>query len=237
MNCGVVVVAAGAGRRLGGRKEKLFLPLGGKPLLARTLLSFQRSVGVDEIVLVASPAVEKRYRREVEGRVSLSKVAAVVRGGPRRQDSVYLGLLAFSSPPRLVLIHDGDRPFITLDLIAEVIEHALPEGAMAAVPAKDTIKWSEDGCVNRTLDRSRVWLAQTPQGFPYPEILAAHREARKRNREVTDDASLLEERGRKVLIIPGSYDNIKVTTPEDIELARAIYRRRQDHSAAPPGEN
>ena len=98
---------------------------------------------------------------------------------------------------------------------------------MVAVPAKDTIKWSEGACIKKTLDRSRIWLAQTPQGFPYREILEAHREARKRKRQVTDDASLLEEKGRKILIIPGSYDNIKVTTPEDIELARAIYKRRQ----------
>ena len=228
MSCGVIVVAAGEGRRLGGGGDKLFIPLGGRPLLACTLLNFQHCPGVDQIILVTSSQVEERYLREIEEGLDLSKVIAIVRGGARRQDSVYRGLTAFSSPPEIVLIHDGDRPFISPDLIGEVIKQISPRGgAMAAVPAKDTVKWSEGTYIKKTLDRSRIWLAQTPQGFLYREILQAHQEARERNRQVTDDAALIEERGGKIKIVPGSYDNIKVTTPEDIELARAIYRRQR----------
>lgn len=136
MKCGVVVVAAGEGRRLGGGGDKLFILLGGRPLLAHAILNFQHCPGVDEIVLVASSRVEERYRREIEEGLDLSKVTAIVRGGARRQDSVYRGLTAFSSPPEIVLIHDGDRPFISPDLIGEVIEQTSPGGGDGGGPGQ-----------------------------------------------------------------------------------------------------
>lgn len=229
MEAGAVIVAAGEGRRMGMGmgEDKLFTPVGGVPLLALTLKVYQGHPGIGPIVLVASEEVQKRFDRELRGHYRLSKVVAVVAGGLRRQDSVYKGLQAFSSPPPAVLIHDGDRPFVDDTVISAVLEGAADGGAIAAVRAKDTIKRvTGEGMIVATLVRSELWLAQTPQGFPYCFILDAHKRAQAEGWEVTDDASLVEQLGVSVRVVEGSYDNIKITTPEDLELANVIYKRR-----------
>ncbi len=224
---GAVIVAAGEGRRMGGR-EKLFYPLGGKPLLVLTLAAFQDHPAVGDIVLVGGERVRERLEKEWRARYGLTKVSAAVPGGPRRQDSVRNGLEAFGSPPELVLIHDGDRPFISGAVISAVLAAAPGGGAIAAVAVKDTVKMVDgEGVITDTPDRRRLRLAQTPQGFPFPAILEAHRRARREGREVTDDAALAEWAGLRVRVVEGSYDNIKITTPEDLTLAEAIRSRRQ----------
>ncbi len=227
MKTGAVIVAAGEGRRMGG-KEKLFHPLGADPLLAVTIRTFQLHTGVEGIVLVAGDRVRERFENELRGRYGLTKVIAVVGGGPRRQDSVCRGLRAFATPPELVLIHDGDRPFVTAAIISAVLAAAPGGGAIAAVAVKDTVKRVDgEGAIIDTPQRRELMLAQTPQGFPFPLILAAHEKAREEEREATDDAALAERMGLRVRTVLGSYDNIKVTTPEDLLLAEAIHSRRQ----------
>ena len=222
---GAIIVASGAGKRMEGI-DKLFMSFDGKPLLALTLEAFQGYPGIDVIVLVAGGAVRKRFEEEIRDRYELSKLAAVVEGGEERQDSVYNGLLAFPEPPDLVLIHDGDRPFIEQTVISAVLTGAGEGGAIAAVPARDTLKWVDrEECIVKTLDREVIWQAQTPQGFPFRLILAAHEKARKEGWEVTDDASMMEQMGHRVRVVKGGYDNIKITMPEDIVVAEAIYRQ------------
>ncbi len=221
---GVVIVAGGAGKRMEG-VDKLFLSFDGKPLLALTLEAFQRHPGIDAIVLVASGAGRERFEEEIRDRFELSKLAAVVEGGKERQDSVYNGLLGFSDPPGVVLIHDGDRPFIEQEVISAVLTGAGEGGAIAAVPARDTLKWVDrEECIVKTLDREVIWQAQTPQGFPFRLILAAHEKAREEGWEVTDDGSMMEQMGERIRVVKGSYDNIKITTPEDVVVAEAIFR-------------
>jgi 2-C-methyl-D-erythritol 4-phosphate cytidylyltransferase len=227
MKSGAIIVAAGEGRRMRG-KEKLFYPLGGSPLLVLTLKAFQRHPGIDAIVLVGGERVRKEFGEKWKEGYGFSKVIAAVAGGPLRQDSVYNGLRAFPSPPDLVLIHDGDRPFIPRSVISAVLKEAALGGALAAVAVKDTVKRVDgEGVIVDTPNRRELRLAQTPQGFPFPLILAAHERARREGWEVTDDASLAERAGVRVRVVEGSYDNIKVTTPEDLALAELIHSRRQ----------
>lgn len=207
-----------------GGIDKLFLSFGGKPLLALTLEAFQKHPGIEVIILAASDVVRIRFEEEIRGRCELSKLVVVVEGGERRQDSVYNGLLAFPEPPELVLIHDGDRPFIDQAVISAVLTGAGEGGAIAAVQARDTLKLVDrEECIVKTLDREVIWQAQTPQGFPFRLILSAHEKAREEGWEVTDDASMMEQLGERVRVVRGSCDNIKITTPEDIVVAEAIY--------------
>jgi 2-C-methyl-D-erythritol 4-phosphate cytidylyltransferase len=220
-----VIVAAGGSRRMGpstgsGRAvDKLFALLGGQPLLARALQPFQDSPLVDHIVLVLSGANLERGRAlAAEG--GIAKLAAACEGGPRRQDSVRLGLEALSGC-EWVLVHDGARPLAGAALIERGLEAARETGAaVPAVPIADTVKLAAaDGTVEQTLDRSRLWAVQTPQVFRYDLLLRAHREV---TAEVTDDAAMLEALGLPVKLFEGSGANVKVTTPEDLRLAEAL---------------
>jgi 2-C-methyl-D-erythritol 4-phosphate cytidylyltransferase len=225
MKAGAIIVAAGAGRRMRGR-DKLFHLLGKDPLLAVTIRAFQIHPGVEGIVLVAGDRIRESFEDELRARYDFSKVIAVVPGGPRRQDSVYRGLIAFDPTPELVLIHDGDRPFVTGSIISAVLKAAVGGGAIAAVPVKDTVKRVDgEGVIIDTPDRKDLRLAQTPQGFPFPLILDVHDQARRRGREATDDAALAEWAGLRVRTVEGSYDNIKVTTPDDLAQAELIHAR------------
>jgi 2-C-methyl-D-erythritol 4-phosphate cytidylyltransferase len=199
--------------------DKLFATIGGRPLLAHTLARFQESPEVDRIVLVMSEA-NLRRGRDLVAEHAFGKVSAVCAGGPRRQDSVRLGLEALG-PCEWVLVHDGARPLVTAELIERGLAAARETGAaVAAVPVADTVKLAApDGTVERTLDRGRLWAAQTPQVFRYDLLLRAHREV---TAEVTDDAAMLEALGLPVKLYEGSPANIKVTTPEDLRLAEAL---------------
>lgn len=221
-----IVPAAGSGTRMRMNTKKQFLALAGTPLVGYALKTMETSLAVQEIVIVASPGEEGYCRSAVVEKLGLNKVAAIVPGGKERQDSVYNGLLALSPDTDIVIVHDGVRPFFSLDILAAVIAAAQTHGAATcAVPAKDTVKLAnEDNFVTRTLPRNHTWLVQTPQAFRYELIMEAHRRARGDNLLATDDTALVESLGGRVKIVMGSYENIKITTPEDLDMAMAIIK-------------
>ena len=219
----VVIVAAGSSRRMQG-KDKLWLPLAGRVTIAHTLDVFQHSPIIDAIVLVTNP-------ERLDDATTLctqedyAKVVAIIAGGTRRQDSVRIGLdaLALHDPScSWVMIHDGARPFITEELLETGLQAVLEHQAVvAAVPVKDTIKQVQNGRICATLDRSQLWMIQTPQIFSFPLIQQAHANPLAQE-DVTDDATLLERMGHHVAVFPGSYTNIKITTQEDLLFAAAL---------------
>jgi 2-C-methyl-D-erythritol 4-phosphate cytidylyltransferase len=223
---GAVIVAAGSSRRMGG-KDKVFSLLDRQTLLARTIDVFQESNVIDEIVVVLSCANFERGRTLL-ARHKWSKVTEICTGGRRRQDSVKNGL-AFVKSCGWVMVHDGARPLVTVDIIERGLVAARETGAAAAgVPITDTIKLVDDKqIVIDTPERQRLWTIQTPQIFRFDIISEAFRQNEE---DVTDDASLVEKKGRKVKIFLGSYDNIKVTTPGDMELARMLMRKKRNAS-------
>ena len=219
---GAVIVAAGSSERMKGT-DKIFAPLLGQPLLAHTIGVFQRCPSIYQIVIVLSKDSLKQGRRLVEEE-NWSKVTGVYPGGRYRQESVRSGLGALDNC-RWVAIHDGARPCLPSDLIDNGLKEASDSGAaVAAVPTKDTVKLVTDGIIRETPDRSCLWLAQTPQVFLFDIIARAYQMTGKK---VTDDASLVEALGYKVRVYMGSYENIKVTTPEDLALAELILKRRE----------
>lgn len=225
----VVIPAAGAGVRMGKGRAKQFLELEGKPILAMTLERFQSLPEVEGIIVVA-PAGEVEFCQvEIVKKYSLNKVRKVVPGGERRQDSVRMGLEACAGEADTVLIHDGVRPLVQEGLIRRLLDAVKKDRAViTAIPIKETVKEvGEENLVVRTCDRSRLWLAQTPQAFRHEDILLAHRKAFQEGwDEMTDDALLMERMGIPVKIIMGSEENIKITTPHDLELARFLIRTR-----------
>ena len=219
-----LIPAAGMGRRMGSSMNKQYLLLDGKPILAHTLELFQQADFIDEIVVVV-PAEEIDYcRLHVVEEYGLEKVRQIVAGGAERQNSVLNGLRALDcQDDDLVLIHDGVRPFVPLAAMKRSIEIAREyDGALLAVPVKDTVKVIKDALVSATPPREFLWLAQTPQTFRYQIIRAAHECAYADGFTGTDDAALLERSGKKVHVVIGDYRNIKITTPEDLILAEAF---------------
>lgn len=222
-----IILAGGSGKRMGGTEKKQYMLLAGKPLLYYALKTFQESC-VDEIILVAN---EQEYcRRELIEPYAFDKVRNIVAGGKERMDSVYAGLLA-AKGCSYVLIHDGARPFCTLEMIEASIAAVQKYQACAVgAPAKDTIKIADDhNFAIQTPRRSAVWQMQTPQTFSYPLIFSAYQEiCQKRPEGITDDAMAIEYgQDVKVKLILGSYANIKITTPEDMTIAEALLRIRQ----------
>jgi 2-C-methyl-D-erythritol 4-phosphate cytidylyltransferase len=227
-----VIPAAGEGVRMGTGLAKQFMELEGRPLLAVTLENFERCSAVESVFVVV-PANRVSYCKEkIVNRYGLSKVGQVISGGKRRQDSVRLGLEAAQGKFDLVLIHDGVRPFVQPEFIARIIRAASEHRAVIpALPLKETVKEvGKDGRVAGTIERGSLRLVQTPQAFRYDDILSAHRRAGDENWEgMTDDALLLEMMGIPVTVVEGEEENIKITTPYDLELARFILSRRNLH--------
>ncbi|NLV35804.1 MAG: 2-C-methyl-D-erythritol 4-phosphate cytidylyltransferase [Clostridiaceae bacterium] len=222
----VVIAAAGKGLRMGIGKNKQYIELHGKPVLARTIQKFEDSTLVDEIIVVANEEELELCREEVVKKYEYRKVKAITAGGRTRQQSVHKGLCQVSPGYNIVLIHDGARPFIDLKSIERCIEAVQEHGAAAvAVPAKDSIKRADpDGFVEETVERNGLWSIQTPQGFRYELIMDAHRRAEQEGFDGTDDAVLAERAGHKVMLVMGSYNNIKITTKEDLMMADFICR-------------
>ncbi len=216
---GAVIVGAGEGRRMGGSGRKQFTKVAGKPIIAYTLEVFEASKLVDQIVAVVPRDSIDWMKKEVVEAYDFKKVSAVVGGGETRQQSVFSGLKALDPKTDLVVIHDSVRPLVTDLLIRRVIDAAHKTGAaITGVPARDTVKQVESGQIVGTLDRRLLWLAQTPQCFRYDLILEAHRRAAEERFEATDDASLVEKYGAKVTVAVGSYNNFKITSPEDLPV-------------------
>jgi 2-C-methyl-D-erythritol 4-phosphate cytidylyltransferase / 2-C-methyl-D-erythritol 2,4-cyclodiphosphate synthase len=220
-----LVVAAGQGSRFGGPLPKQYLPLGGANILRHAVAAFAEHRRITNVLVAIRPEDRALFDRTVAGLQVLSPVA----GGAARQDSVRLGLEALAPyRPDRVLIHDGARPFPNRELVERVIDGL--EKAVAAIPClplRDTIKRAEGGTIRETIDRSALWRAQTPQGFHFEAILAAHRAAI--GRELTDDAAVAEAAGLVPLIVDGSEDNLKITTQDDLAAAeRLLAARRRD---------
>lgn len=218
-----MIVAAGRSERMGG-DDKLWTPLAGpdgraRPLVAYALVAFQRCAAVSSIVLVVAADAMERAETLLRD-AAFDKVRAVVRGGARRQDSVSAGIEALGSA-EWVVVHDGARPLVTPELIERGIEAAQETGAACcALTVSETVKEADaSGTIARTVDRSRLWLAQTPQVFRYDLLVQAHRQATE---EAPDDAALVEALGVRVRLYAGSPRNIKVTTPEDLALVQAL---------------
>lgn len=226
----VIIVAAGKGKRMGRDYNKQYIRLDARPIVAHTIKVFEEIDFIHEIILVVGAGEVDFLRKNIIEVYGFQKVSAIVEGGLERRDSVYNGLKAVSKDCRIVLIHDGARPLITEDIIKESIAVAKESGAcIAAVPVKDTIKISNDNMeVIHTPKRDNLWSVQTPQSFRYGLILEAYNNQNHENFNATDDAMLLEAMGHTVKIIHGSYNNIKITTPEDLIMAEEILKNRKE---------
>lgn len=222
MNC-AIIMAAGKGKRMKAGINKQFILLKDRPILAYTIDKFQNSSSIDEIIIVAAPDEINFCKNEIVYKYSFNKVKKVVCGGKERQNSVINGLMA-AKESDIVLIHDGARPFIDDRIINQGIEYAKTYGGAACgITPKDTIKVrNTDGFSEKTLDRSRLFCVQTPQCFKYEDILNAHMYAKENNILATDDTMLFEMMGNRVYLYEGSYNNIKITTPEDLYSAEKI---------------
>ena len=219
--CAAVVPAAGSSTRMQGQ-DKVLLPLGGVPLLIRTLRALDACPGISEIIVVTreDQIVPISQLCQESG---LSKIKCVVVGGATRAESVLRGIQEVSSEMELIAIHDGARPLVSQQVLDCVLRKAQEHGAAApAVPVKDTIKQAVDGVVERTPDRTRLFAVQTPQVFDHDLILGALTKALEEGAELTDDCSAVERLGMKVCLTEGDYANLKVTTPEDLILAEAL---------------
>lgn len=218
-----IVLAAGLGKRMNGKMPKQYLLLEHKPILYYSLKAFEESP-VDDMILVVAAGEEEFCKREIVERFKLKKVRSVVSGGKERYHSVYEGLKAAQNTD-YVLIHDGARPFIQDDIIQRSIEAVIKyDACVVGMPVKDTIKILDEAhFVADTPKRNLVWQIQTPQTFAYPLIFSAYQEIIKtEDIQITDDAMVLEYMtGKKIKVVEGDYRNIKITTPEDMAVARA----------------
>lgn len=224
----VIIPAAGQGKRMGAGKNKLLLTLEGVPVLIHTLKVFEADAECSGIILPIHPDDEAEFKLLLKD-YGIHKVSSLIIGGKERQDSVYNGLKALGSFNGVVLVHDAARPFIKAETIHALVEAASKEGgAIVAVPVKDTIKKAMNSLVIETVERSSLWAVQTPQAFRVSLLLEAHNKAASEQFTGTDESSLVERLPHPVAIIEGDYDNIKLTTPEDIYFAEAILRKRKE---------
>ena len=232
MSADAVVLGAGSSARMGGA-DKLLADLEGEPVIVWSLRAFEACQGIRSVVVTTSEDNEDRIRDAVKW-AELTKVRAFVRGGASRAESVLQGLRALDvQPPEFVAVHDGARPLVTPALIEEGLRTARVYGAaVAAVPATDTLKIVDrERLVIRTPLRSSVWHAQTPQFARFPDLLGAHERQTAMLDLYTDDVSVLEAEGLPVRVFEGSRENLKITTPDDLDSAARIVRQRRAAAA------
>lgn len=221
--CGAVIVAAGSASRMGGI-DKVMAPLGGEPMIVKTVRAFDSCDAVKEIVIVT--------REDLITKISglctaFTKVKAVVAGGNSRQESVHLGLNALSPKMQLAAVHDGARPLVTWQVIDRVIRAAHTHGAAApGIPVKDTIKVVSGGVVTSTPERASLQAVQTPQVFDFDLLRGALKMAEDDGAQVTDDCSAVERLGMKIRMVEGDERNIKVTTPMDLKIAEMLLEEK-----------
>lgn len=222
--CGAVIVAAGSASRMGGI-DKVMAPLGGEPMILRTVRAFEDCEAVKEIVIVTREDLMGPIAELCSG---FTKIRSVVQGGSSRQESVKLGLLALSKEVRLAAVHDGARPLVSGELIDKVIRAALSYGAAApAIPVKDTIKVFEGGFIAATPDRSTLRAVQTPQVMDRDLLLGALEKAEQEGTALTDDCSAVEHIGMRVRLVEGEERNLKVTTPLDLKIAELLLEEKK----------
>ena len=222
----VIVLAAGMGKRMQAGKNKVFIELDHVPIIIRTLQVFAQDSYCKNIILPINSTDQLLFEQLLE-QYPFDKPVKIVMGGKERQNSVYNGLNhVSSSDEEIVLIHDGARPFITQELIHSLVLRAKEMGsAIPAVPVKDTVKRVKDGQVIETVERSSLWAVHTPQAFRVSTLKKAHKQADETGYLGTDDASLVEALGEDVYMVEDHYLNIKITTPEDLFFAEAIYKK------------
>ncbi|HVP37105.1 MAG TPA: 2-C-methyl-D-erythritol 4-phosphate cytidylyltransferase [Terriglobales bacterium] len=226
MNVRAIIAAGGRGERMGGELPKQFIQIKRKPLLAYTLEKFEKSDLINEIVLVVPDEYVGLASYQVVDVFDFRKIRKIISGGKERQDSVHKALLSLPANTDIVTIHDGVRPFVSEEKIVKSIEMCQQDKAVIlALLINETVKRVDDRIVITTLDREKLWVAQTPQTFEYKLIMEAYKKAEKDSFIGTDDSSLVERLGIKVKILEGDHDNIKITTPEDLVLAERIIER------------
>ncbi len=229
MDYTVMMPAAGSGTRMGAGHNKLFLEIGGKSILAHTLAVFQQDPWCTGIILAVKDTERAKIKTIIQ-QEQLTKVCALPEGGTERQHSVKACLLA-SEAGGIVLVHDAARPFVKQDVIHElVISASRHGGAVAGVKAKDTMKYVTDGVIEETADRERLWVIQTPQAFRYEVLKEASQLAEQENFLGTDEAMLAEHAGFEVRIVESTYDNIKMTTPEDLAYGEYLLKKRLEET-------
>lgn len=224
----MIIPAAGSGKRMGAGFNKLFLSLDNRPIIDHTINIFLNDECCNRIILVVHPN-DKTLFEEILKKDHYSKIR-IVNGGSERQYSVYNGLKVADNKG-IILVHDGARPFIQMETIKQLVRFASDYGAaIAAVPVKDTIKRVNTMKVVETVDRTSLWQIQTPQAFRYSVLRNAHDQAKSEDFLGTDESALVERIGHPVKIVASDYDNIKLTTPEDLYFAKAILEKRKKNS-------
>jgi len=222
----VVIVASGTGKRMETKLPKQFIKIGGKPVLAYTIERFDKCSIIDEIVLVVPDDYLAYTSQAIVDRYKYKKINKIITGGETRQESVLAGLSACPQVTDNVAIHDGVRPFVRQSLIEELfIKVKETKAVIPAIRAKDTVKYVDEDTISKTLPRENIYLAQTPQVFCYKDIFEIHKKAAIAEFEASDDAMLAEQYNMKVMIVPGHYDNIKITHPEDLILAEELLKK------------
>ena len=221
----VVIVSAGRGSRMKSDINKQFLKIGGKEVIAHTVERFYNNKNIGEIIIVVREDEKEFFQENIINKYGYKNLK-IAFGGKERQDSVYNGLKEVDKNCGIVLIHDGARPFVTNEIIEKSIKCAQKYNcAIVGIPVKDTIKIvNENNDVCNTPDRNTLWSIQTPQVFEYSLIMKAHEKAKDDKYYGTDDSMLIEYLGYNVKVVEGSYDNIKITTPEDLKVAEEILR-------------
>ncbi|MFW5972189.1 MAG: 2-C-methyl-D-erythritol 4-phosphate cytidylyltransferase [Bacillota bacterium] len=226
MSIGVVIPAAGQGKRMKTKKNKQYLELLDRPVLAHTLEVFVHCPQIDQVVVVVHPHEIDYCKKNVINKYFEEDIK-IVAGGKTRRESVYAGLTSFSPVIDYVIVHDGARPLVTDNLLNKVIKEVQVDDAVTpGITLKDTVKEvNQQNFVAKTLDRRSLMAVQTPQAFLYKDIVDAHNKVPE-DYNVTDDASLIELMGKKVKIVEGSYHNIKITTPIDLVIAEYLLKQR-----------
>lgn len=220
-----IIVCGGKGKRMGTDLPKQFLKLNNKPIIAHTIEKFQNCNIIDEIVVVINKDYQK-YFKEIISKYNFNKISNIVFGGKERFNSVYNGLISIKNENSIVVIHDGVRPFIKLKYIENIIEETKKNKAcILGIGAKDTIKICENNTVLKTIQRENLFIIQTPQAFNYKLIKKAYEKALEEGFFGTDDSVLIENMGEKVKVIAGDYENIKITTPEDLKIGEALLNK------------
>jgi 2-C-methyl-D-erythritol 4-phosphate cytidylyltransferase len=221
-----IIPAAGSGKRMNGKKQ--FMAINGQPVLSATVSVFDNCQSIDDIIVVAAKGDIELTKNLLKDN---KKVRSVVEGGLDRQDSVYNGLkeVIKDSDDDIILIHDAARPLVTKEIITKaIIEVKVSKAAIVGVPAKDTVKTvSSENIVLETLDRGSIWQVQTPQAFLASIIKEAYERAYRIQYRATDDSKLVERLGIPVKMVMGSYENIKITTIEDVAIAEAVLKGRE----------